>query len=148
MGYYLKHYPAQELEELAAIYEKKGLTKKTATIVAKELTVHDVAAAHFDAELGINQDDLTNPWHAASASAVSYLAGAIIPLVAIITPPASLRIPVTFTSVIIALAFTGVLSAKVGGANPLRATIRVVIGGALAMIVTYSIGRFFHISGV
>lgn len=144
----LTRYPKQELEELAAIYEKKGLTKKTAMIAAKELTAHDAMAAHFDAELGIDPENLTNPWHAALASAASFLIGAVIPLLAIIIPSLSMRIPVAFVSVIIALAVTGILSAMIGGANVRTATIRVVLGGALAMAVTYSVGRFFHMSGI
>jgi vacuolar iron transporter family protein len=144
----LKEYPKEELEELACIYEQKGLSKKTARIVADELTAKDPIAAHFDAELGIDPNDLTNPWHAASASAASFFVGAIIPLVAILLPPASLKIPVAFVSVILALIVTGVLSATVGGANPVRATVRVVLGGAIAMIVTYAIGTFFKVSGI
>ena len=128
--YELQHYPKQELEELVQIYEQKGLSRKTAETVAKELTDKDPYAAHIDAELGIDPDNLTNPWHAAFASAASFLAGAAIPLIAIIIPPASLRIPIAFLSVIVALALTGTISAKVGNANMGRAIIRVVSGGA------------------
>lgn len=146
--YELEHHPKEELEELALIYEEKGLSKKTASIVARELTANDPIAAHFDAELGIDPNNLTNPWHAAFASAGSFLLGAAIPLIAILFPPAQIRVPITFISVILALVVTGMLSAKVGGASPIRATIRIVIGGALAMIVTYSIGMLFGVSGI
>ena len=115
-------------------------------VVAQELTEHDPIAAHFDAELGIDPDNLTNPWDAAYASAASFLVGAAIPLAAIILPPEDVRIPFAFSSVIIALVITGTVSAKVGGANIPKAVIRVVIGGALAMAVTYGIGRIFGIS--
>lgn len=144
----LRMFPDAELLELTALYERKGLSKKTATLVAKELTKRDAFAAHVDAELNIDPDNLTNPWHAAIASAVAFLAGALIPLVAIILPPPDLRVPVAFMSVIFALAITGTVSAKVGGASPWRATVRVVTGGALAMAVTYGIGRLFNISGI
>lgn len=144
----LKRYPEQELLELATIYEKKGLSKKTAMTVAKELSDHDAIAAHFDAELGIDPSNLTNPWHAASASAAAFLAGAVIPLIAILLPPEAMRIPVAFISVVIALIITGTVSAKAGGADTVRATFRVVTGGALAMAVTYGIGRLFGVSGI
>lgn len=146
--YELENYPEEELEELAHIYEHKGLSHKTARIVAEELTAKDPYAAHIDAELGIDPNDLTNPWHAAFASAASFLAGAVIPLIAVILPPEAIRIPTTFISVILALAITGTVSAKVGNANVLRATVRVVFGGALAMIVTYGVGRLFNVSGI
>ena len=146
--YELENYPEEELEELAHIYENKGLSKKTAHIVAEELTAKDPYAAHIDAELNIDPNDLTNPWHAAFASAASFLAGAIIPILAVTLPPVPLRVPLTFFSVLIALAITGTISARVGNANVLRATARVVIGGALAMAVTYGVGHLFGVSGI
>ena len=141
-------HPEAELLELADIYEHKGLSKKTAMVVAKELTVHDAFAAHVDAELHIDPDNLTNPSHAAIASAVSFLAGAIIPLTAIILPSQEFKVPVTFFSVVVALIITGILSAKVGGANPWKATLRVVVGGIVAMAITYGIGRLFNVAGI
>lgn len=144
----LREFPVEELEELAILYERRGLSRKTALLVAAELTAHDDFAAHADAELRIDPENLTNPWHAALASAAAFLAGAVIPLVAIILPPEALRLPVAFVSVLVALAITGTISAKAGGAPVLRATLRVVSGGALAMVVTYTIGRVFDASGV
>lgn len=147
-GNELRDFPKEELEELALIYQNKGLRKSTALTVAKELTEHDAFAAHIDAELGIDPDNLTNPWHAALASAASFLLGAIIPLIAILLPSVSMRIPITITSVLIALALTGSLSAKIGGASVIRASTRVVVGGLLAMIVTYGVGTLFKVSGI
>ena len=146
--YELKHFPKEELEELTCIYEDKGLSRQTALRVAKELTEKDAMKAHFDAELGIDPNDLTNPWHAAFASCIAFLSGAIIPLLAVLLPPASIRIPFAFTSVIVALILTGTISAKIGRANVLRAVFRVVLGGALAMAVTYGIGRLFNVAGL
>lgn len=142
----LEEMPEQELEELTTIYQAKGLSRTTAEKVANELTEKDAFAAHVDAELGIDPNALTNPVHAAVASAAAFFAGAIIPLLAIIFFPEPYKVPLTFVSVIIALACTGTLSAKVGDAPVLRATVRVVVGGALAMIVTYSVGRLFGVS--
>ncbi len=137
----LRDYPEEELEELTGIYEKKGLKKETATIVARELTAKNYFAAHVDAELGIDPDDLTNPWQAAFASGVSFVSGAVIPLIAVVFSPAPLRLPIAFVAVLIALAITGSLSARVGGANKMIATIRVVVGGVIAMIITFGIGK-------
>ncbi len=144
----LNNNPREELKELAEIYEKKGLAKETALTAACELTVHDAAAAHFEAEYGIDPNHLTSPWHAALASAAAFLIGAVIPLTTIVVCSSSIRIPVTFISVIIALALTGVFSSKVGGANIMKAVVRVVLGGVIAMIVAYELGRLFQISGV
>lgn len=144
----LENLPEEELEELTKIYQAKGLSEETAHKVAEELTAHDVFAAHVDAELHINPDELTNPWHAAFASAISFFSGAIIPLIAILLPPAAYRIPVTFAAVLIALAITGSLSAYVGGAKKTAATIRVVLGGAVAMAITFGIGKIFGVIGI
>lgn len=146
--YELEHDPQGELEELACIYEEKGLSRKTAMLVAQELTDKDPYAAHIDAELGIDPNNLTNPWHAAFASAGAFLVGAAIPILFAIITPQDIRIPAIFISVIVALAINGTISARIGGANVPRAIIRVVFGGALAMIVTYSVGRFFGVSGI
>ncbi|MEV6068905.1 VIT family protein [Nocardia sp. NPDC052001] len=133
--------PEAELAELAEIYRAKGLTPATALAVAEELTAHDAFAAHAEAELGIDPDDLTNPWHAALSSALSFTLGALLPMLAILLAAVPLRVPITVVAVLAALALTGALGARLGGAAPIRATARVVIGGALAMTVTYAIGR-------
>lgn len=132
--------PETELEELVGIYQTKGLTPATARLVAEELTAHDAFAAHVDAELAINPDELTNPWHAAISSALSFILGALLPLLAIVLASPAMRVPLTFALVIVALAITGSISARLGGAARGRAVARLVIGGALAMAVTYAIG--------
>ncbi len=140
--------PEAELEELTGLYQKKGLSRSTAEIVAKELTTRDAFAAHVDAELGIDPNALTNPIHAAYASGAAFFSGAIIPIVAVLVSSNSMHIYATFASVIAALVITGTLSAYVGGANKLRATIRVVLGGVLAMLVTFGIGKLFGVAGI
>jgi VIT1/CCC1 family predicted Fe2+/Mn2+ transporter len=83
---------------------------------------------------------LSNPWQAALSSAVAFTLGALIPLIAILLPPADVRVPVAFMSVLVALVLTGAVSAGLGGTRMGPAALRIVLGGALAMLVTYSIG--------
>jgi VIT1/CCC1 family predicted Fe2+/Mn2+ transporter len=137
----LRDDPIAELDELKRIYEQKGLSESTAETVAKELTDHDAFAAHAEVELGIDPDELTNPWQAAMSSALSFTVGALLPLIAILLPPVSLRIPVTVAAVMIALVVTGAVSAGLGGAPKQRAVARNVIGGGLALAITYTIGH-------
>ncbi|WP_107654533.1 VIT1/CCC1 transporter family protein [Nocardia suismassiliense] len=144
----LREEPDFELAELAGIYEAKGLSPATARKVAEELTAHDAFTAHAEAELGLNPEELTNPWQAAGSSAVSFTLGALLPLLAILLPPVPLRIPITFAAVLIALAITGSVSARLGGSDRGRAMLRVVIGGALAMAVTYGIGQLTDVAGL
>ncbi|MEU6584180.1 VIT family protein [Nocardia sp. NPDC046763] len=136
----LAEQPEEELAELAAIYERKGLSPATARKVAQELTEQDAFLAHAEAELGIDPHELTNPLHAAVSSAISFTLGALLPLLAILAP-AAIRVPVTAGAVLVALALTGAAGAWLGQAPVRRATIRVLIGGAAAMVVTYAVGH-------
>ncbi|AFC53475.1 MULTISPECIES: VIT1/CCC1 transporter family protein [Mycobacterium] len=137
----LRDDPAAELDELAELYEAKGLTAATARTVAEELTDQNPLLAHAEVELGINPEELTNPWQAAASSALSFAIGALLPLIAILAPPTTWRIPVTMVAVLMALVVTGAVSAGLGGAPKLRAVLRNAIGGSLALTVTYVIGH-------
>jgi vacuolar iron transporter family protein len=135
--------PRAELTELTALYEAKGLSAATARTVAAELTARDPLAAHLDAELHIDPADIPSPVQAAAASALSFTSGALLPMLAILLPPASVRVLVAFIAVLIALALTGALSARLGGSNVRRAVVRVVVGGALGLAFTYGVGNLF-----
>lgn len=139
--YELDNYPAAELDELAGLYVDKGASPSTARQLALELTAHDAFAAHVDVELGIDPTDLTNPWHAAGASAISFAVGSLLPILAIATLGPDLRIVVTAVTVILALALTGVTSALLGGARWAPAVGRLVVGGGAAMALTYALGQ-------
>jgi vacuolar iron transporter family protein len=137
----LKLQPDAELDELAALYEARGLSAETARQAATELTAHNPLAAHAELELRLDPEELTNPWLAAISSAVSFTIGALLPLIAILLPPASTRIAITVAAVLLALAITGWVAARLGGAKPLLPILRVTIGGALAMAITFGIGH-------
>jgi len=144
--YELENFKESEFEELVSLYEKKGLKPDTAQQVAHELTEHDAFLAHVDAELGIDPENLTSPWQAAIASVVSYTIGGLIPTLVILFPSAAWRIPLTFIAVLIALIITGVISARASGAPLLATVVRLVTGGAIAMVVTFGVGRLFNVS--
>jgi VIT1/CCC1 family predicted Fe2+/Mn2+ transporter len=136
----LRTMPEEEEQELALLYEQKGLSPRLAADVARELTEADALRAHADAELGIDPDRLTSPWQAAGASFVAFTVGALLPLLAILLFPPPARVPATAASVVVALAITGWLSARLGQASPVRAAARNVGVGALTMLVTYAVG--------
>jgi vacuolar iron transporter family protein len=135
--------PEAELAELAGIYQAKGLSPHTAQQVAAELTAHDALAAHAEAELHVDPNDLANPVHAAAASALSFLLGALLPMLAILLPPPEWRVGVTVVAVLAALAAAGAMSARIGGSSQRLAVTRVVIGGAAGLALTYGIGNLF-----
>lgn len=144
----LQDDPVAELEELTQLWEGRGLQRSTAEIVAAELTERDTLRAHLTTELGIDEDEVVSPWHAAFASAAAFSIGAILPLLAILLPPEPVRVPMTFVVVLLALALTGATSARIGGGSMRRATVRVVVGGALALAATFVIGSLLGTSGV
>jgi VIT1/CCC1 family predicted Fe2+/Mn2+ transporter len=137
--------PQTEQRELAKMYEEKGLDPDLATKVAAQLTAHDALGAHADIEFGIDPDELTNPWHAAFASMISFTLGSLLPLLCVVLVPASARILVTVVAVVIALTITGFVSARLSISPRVRAMLRNVIGGLLAMGVTYLIGSLVGI---
>lgn len=92
--------------------------------------------------------NVVSPWHAAGASALAFLIGGILPLLAILLTPDTIRVPVTFVVVLIALAGTGAIGALLGGSRPLTATLRVVAGGALALIATFAVGTLLGTTGL
>ncbi|GAB94962.1 VIT1/CCC1 family predicted Fe2+/Mn2+ transporter [Kineosphaera limosa] len=132
--------PQEELAELVQLYEARGLSNETATVVANELTAKDALRAHLDIELGIDPDNYVSPTVAAFWSAAAFVAGGLLPVLAVVLTTAALRVPITYTAVLIALGLTGALGARLGGAPPGRAALRVVVGGAVGLLVTYGIG--------
>lgn len=140
--------PERELEELAGIYQAKGLTPATARQVAVELTAHDALGAHLEAELHIDREDVASPWTAAWASAAAFTVGAILPFLTIVLLPEPVRIAGTFVAVLAALALTGAVSARIGGASVGRTIVRVVVGGALALAATFAVGWLLGTTGV
>ncbi|MEU2782460.1 MULTISPECIES: VIT family protein [Streptomyces] len=144
----LKERPQEELEALADLLRRRGLSHEVAREAAVQLTERDALRAHARVALGIDPDALTNPWHAAWASFLAFTAGALLPLLAMVLPPADTRLAVTVASVLTALALTGWSSARLGAAAPGRAVLRNMAGGALAMAVTYAAGSALDVAGV
>ncbi len=132
--------PEAELAELAAIYRDRGLSDELSWAVARELSAGDALAVHARDELGIDTHDLSRPFQAAWASAVAFSLGAAIPLLSISLMPASLRVAAAIVVTLIALAALGVAGAVLGGAPRIRAALRVVSWGAVAMAITMGIG--------
>jgi VIT1/CCC1 family predicted Fe2+/Mn2+ transporter len=144
--YELETMPAEEERELAGIYEEKGLSPHLAAEVARELTANDPLEAHAEAELGIDPDDLTSPWHAAWASLLAFTVGGLLPLLAITLPGVSVRVWTCAGAVAVGLVLTGVISARLGNADVRRAVLRNVGVGALTMLVTYLVGVLFGVT--
>ncbi len=132
-------FPA-ELEELTAIYVKRGLERSLAAEVAKQLMAQDSLGAHVRDELGITSELSARPLQAAVFSAFSFTLGAILPMLVAMLSPVDHTIPAVFMMSIIFLALLGALAAKVGGSGVLKGAVRVTIWGTLAMLVTAAIG--------
>jgi len=139
----LRRMPETERRELAVLLEDKGLSAELAGRVADELTERNALAAHAEIELGIDPDHLTNPWHAAWASMIAFTVGALLPLLVVAFTPDTSRVLVTVLSTVAALGLTGFVGSRLGYSPWVRAVVRNVVGGALAMGVTYLVGTLF-----
>lgn len=139
----LETMPEHELDELTAIYAGKGLPQALAREVAEELTKNDALKIHLAEELGITDTTRANPIQAAVGSAVAFTVGSAVPLVTAAIASGSLRIISTLIVVTLGLGVLGASSARAGGADPSKPTIRVVVGGIAAMGITMLIGWLF-----
>lgn len=142
----LKDMPEIEMQRLAEIYEKRGLKKETAQLVAKELTEHDALGAHIRDELGINEITQANPIQAALASGASFTVGGALPvLVALFLPIKNMEYSL-YASAIVFLILLGAVAAKTGGSNVTKAIIRITFWGTAAMGLTALVGYLFGVS--
>jgi vacuolar iron transporter family protein len=139
----LKAQPESEHKELAAIYVKRGLAPELAQQVAEQLMNHDALGAHARDELGMSEVLSANPVQAAFTSAATFAVGASLPLLAAVVAPAALLVPVVAGASLVVLTTLGALAARTGGAPVLRASLRVVFWGALAMGLTAGAGKLF-----
>ncbi len=139
----LSENPAFELDELTDIYVKRGVDQALARQVAQQLTTKDAVAAHAHDELGISEVTTARPVQAALTSAVTFSAGAAMPLLMVIVSPANALVPIVSAASLGFLALLGAIGGRAGGANVLRATARVTFWGALAMALTAGIGKLF-----
>ena len=138
--------PAGELDELTEIYVARGLDESLAREVATQLTARDALAAHARDELGISETVETKPVQAAIVSALTFSAGAVVPIaVAFFTPAEQANLVVAGTT-LVGLAILGALGASAGGAGVVRGAARVVFWGAIAMAATAAIGALFGVS--
>ena len=139
----LAEQPDFEREELAGIYVKRGVDKDLARKVSGQLMAKDALAAHARDELGISQVTSAQPVLAALTSAAAFATGAALPLLIVLLSPARTLIPAVTVASLGFLAMLGAIGAKAGGADIMKATIRVTFWGALAMAITAAIGAAF-----
>jgi len=132
-----------EHKELAAIYVARGLDPVLAKQVAQQLMAHDAIGAHARDELGISEASHARPIQAALASACSFAAGAVMPLLVASMAPSARVIPLVAGSSLVFLALLGGMAARAGGAGVIVGALRVTFWGALAMVVTAGVGSLF-----
>ncbi|RST30463.1 VIT family protein [Sphingomonas ginkgonis] len=140
----LHHFPEQEKAELAGIYRERGLHPDLAEQVADALHENDALAAHARDELGLTDTNSANPVQAAVASAASFVAGGLPPLLAAVVAGGQQVLAVIAAVTLVMLALLGAAGARLGGAPLAKATLRVLLFGTLAMLVTAAVGRAFH----
>ena len=140
---HLSRNPQGELEELTQLLMGRGLTRETAMQAALEMTEHDALENHLREELGRHEHNDARPAQAAMASAASFILGGLIPFIALLAPE-SIRVKMMFVVTFIGLGGAGTFSGIASGMNPVKPTIRVILGGLFAMAATYGVGYLFH----
>jgi len=142
----LKEMPEAELMELAGIYEQKGLDKKLSIEVAKQLTAHNALEAHARDELGINDITGARPLQAALASGASFISGGILPVIAALIVPVRQMVYIQYGVALLFLIVLGIVAAKAGGSNVMKAITRITFWGTAAMGITALIGHLFGVN--
>jgi VIT1/CCC1 family predicted Fe2+/Mn2+ transporter len=140
----LETAPDAELDELTQLYVSRGLSPGLARQVAIELTAHDALAAHAEAEYGIMPVSQPEPLRDALAISAAFAAGGLLPWLAMVLIPGTPRAAVTFVIVLLALALTGWVSARMSDLPSARPIVRMAGIGALAMVITYTAGLIIH----
>lgn len=142
----LNEMPEIELQRLAEIYEKRGLKKETAKIVAQELTEHDALGAHVRDELGINEISQAKPIQAALASGGAFTVGGLLPfLVTLFIPIRSMEYSL-YGSALVFLMILGALAARAGGSSVGKTILRITFWGTVAMGLTALVGYLFNVN--
>jgi VIT1/CCC1 family predicted Fe2+/Mn2+ transporter len=139
---------AAELDELTNIYVERGLEPALARTVAEQLSAHDTLGTHLRDELGLSEDELARPIQAAVVSAVSFASLAVVPVFSLLAVPQRFWILSMAGTAVASLAVLGALGGRLGGAPPLRATLRVVVGGSFAMGLSALVGRLLGVAGL
>jgi VIT1/CCC1 family predicted Fe2+/Mn2+ transporter len=141
----LRGDPAGETEELAQIYQRRGVDDATACKVATEMMGKDALAAHARDELGITITNQARPIQAALTSALCFSLGAAVPVLIVLLAPVRWLIGAEAVGALLMLALLGAIGAITGGAPVWRAAVRVTVWGALALAVTAGIGRLIGV---
>ena len=140
--------PIGELAELADIYEQRGLPRALAEQVASAFHALDPLAAHMRDEWGQTHHTRARPVQAAIASASSFLLGGLVPFIGMVATTSTARLALIFVVTIVGLAVAGAAGARIAGSTVLRPTVRVVIWGSIAMLVTAGVGQAAHGIGI
>lgn len=135
--------PASETKDIVTSLQELGMSRATALTAAEEMSPQQRLAGHLRVELGLDEEDLTSPWAAAGASALSFVLGSILPLIVAIVAPQGAKAWMTIVATLMALAITGSISARISEGSRTKAVTRLVAGGGLALLVTFGIGWVF-----
>ncbi len=142
----LQKYPEEELHELAAIYQKRGLDPELALQVAQQMTAHNALEAHARDEIGITDELSANPIQAAFWSALAFVIGGVVPVISVAFIPNHQLLYAVPAIVVALLALLGGTASLIGGASPLRGALRVCFWGVLAMALTALVGNLFNVA--
>ena len=142
--------PEAEREELAQIYERRGLTVEAAAYLAQMMmrTPEMALEAHAREEIGIDPSVIASPYPAAASSLASFTLGAAVPLVPWFFLTGGVAVAVSVVAVALSSVVVGLVLSQATGRSPLRSALRQIVVSMLAAGVTYLVGRLIGVSVV
>ena len=142
----LDRSPESARESLYQTFLSQGDCETEAEVKVNQAFSKNPIKVLVEEKYGVDMEEITNPWHAAVSSFLSFSVGSLPPTLAILLFPDPYRIPITAVVVALTLILTGYVSAKLGKAPVKQAMLRNLAVGLLTMLVTYVVGQVFHVN--
>lgn len=142
----LDRSPESARESLYQTFLSQGDCETAAEVKVNQAFSKNPIKVLVEEKYGVDMEEITNPWHAAVSSFLSFSVGSLPPTLAILLFPDPYRIPITVVVVALTLILTGYVSAKLGKAPVKQAMLRNLAVGLLTMLVTYVVGQVFHVN--
>ena len=142
----LDRSPESARESLYQTFLSQGDCETEAEVKVNQAFSKNPIKVLVEEKYGVDMEEITNPWHAAISSFLSFSLGSLPPTLAILLFPDPYRIPITAVVVALTLILTGYVSAKLGKAPVKQAMLRNLAVGLLTMLVTFLVGHIFHVN--
>lgn len=143
----LTMYPEEEAEELALVYQARGVPLQEARHFSRRLIADPATALDTLSreELGLNPQDLGSPWGAAGSSFLSFVTGAAVPLAPFFFLQGGQAMAASAAVSVLGLLGVGAVMSLFTGRHPVTSGLRMAAIGGVAALATYAIGALIGV---